>query len=283
MAANDDAPWLAEATAPAPQRSLTVRIIIGLAALAVVAIIIVFILLRPGGSSDQGYMEADQAPLITAEPGPFKVKPQGPSGLDVEGQGDTIYAVGAGIDQQSDINFGAAPEEPLPRPGTNSPGTNSPGADGPGTESPGADGADMPLEQPAPPRNLLPPAMQQAAPKPAPPQSATQQAAQQAAQQAVPQVAPKAAAPKAQPVQSSEVQLGAFSTRARAEIAWNRLVDKHGLLGLAPRYVSTSSAGQTLWRLRTTSPNTGALCARLAAAGDPCTPVRSGVKPEANP
>lgn len=268
MAADDDAPWLAEATAPAPQRSLTVRIIIGLAALAVVAIIIVFILLRPGGSSDQGYMEADQAPLITAEPGPFKVKPQGPSGLDVEGQGDTIYAVGAGIDQQGDINFGAAPEEPLPRPGT---------------ESPGTDGADMPLEQPAPPRNLLPPAMQQAAPKPAPAQSATQQATQQAAQQAAPQVAPKAAAPKAQPVQTSEVQLGAFSTRARAEIAWNRLVDKHGLLGLAPRYVSTSSAGQTLWRLRTTSPNTGALCARLAAAGDPCTPVKSGVKPEANP
>jgi hypothetical protein len=260
MAKDDDAPWLAEADGPAPQRSLTVRILVGLAALAVVAIIIVFILLRPGGSSDQGYMEADQAPLITAESGPYKVKPQDPSGLDVQGQGDTMYAAGAGIEQSSDINFGAAAEEPLPRPGTNSPGTNSPG-----TAVPGTDGADTPAAPTAPPKNLLPPAMQQQAAKPAldTPKPAVV---------APPKVAPKPALTANAP--ATQVQLGAFSTRARAETAWGRLVAKHGFAGLTPRYISTTSGDQTLFRLRTATPDAAALCARLAAGGDPCTEVK---------
>ncbi len=254
MAGDDDAPWLAEADGPVPQRSLTVRIIIGLAAFAVVAIIIVFILLRPGGSSDQGYMEADQAPLITAEPGPYKVKPQDPRGLDVEGLGDTMYAAGAGIEQSNDINFGAPPEEPLPRPGTVMADTDT-------VEQP----APQSVPPPASPKNLLPPAMQQPvekpaaeAPKPAP-------------------VAPPKAAPKPAPAATAaatQVQLGAFSSRARAEAAWSRLVAKYGLPGLTPRYISTTSGDQTLFRLRTTPPDAAALCARLAAAGDPCTEVK---------
>lgn len=246
MAGDDDAPWLAAASPPGSgKRSLTFRIIAGLSALALVSIIIVFVLLRPGDGGEAGYMEAAQAPLILPEPGPYKVRPDDPRGLDVEGQGDTMYAAGAGIDQPSDIDLSAAPEDPLPRPGTEPAG------------EPAGEAVD-----------LLPEAMR-ATEAPATPAPAPSPA---------PSVAPAAAQPRAPAplsLAAGEVQLGAYSTRERAEAAWGQLVRKHGMLGLAPRYVSTRVEGRTLWRLHTETPDAAQLCARLATTGDPCAQVKT--------
>lgn len=272
MAADDDAPWLAAADEqPAQPRSLRIRVILGLAALATVSIIIVFILLRPGSSSDQGYMEAEQAPLIVAESGPFKVRPANPSGLDVEGQGDTMYAAGAGVEPTSDINLGAGPEEPLPRPGNT------------GSVPEGNVGAPMAA------KNLLPPAMQKpgeavsaspAAPvlAPVPARVPAPVPAPAPAPQKRAETPPKSVASPASvaslAAKATQVQLGAFSSRDRAEAAWAKLVAKHGLTGLAPRYLSATIDGKTLWRLRAASADPAALCARLAGTGDPCTEVK---------
>jgi hypothetical protein len=119
---DDDAPWLAEA-APAPRtevsrRSLfwTVFIVLVLATIAAVGLVL--LISKKDGGSTQGYMNAEQAPVITAEPGPFKVKPADPSGMVIEGLDGTMYTAGEGIDQGSAIDPSLAPEAPLPRPGT---------------------------------------------------------------------------------------------------------------------------------------------------------------------
>lgn len=241
MAGDDDAPWLAAASPPASgKRSMTFRIIAGLAALALVSIIIVFVLLRPGDGGEAGYMEAAQAPLILPEPGPYKVRPDDPRGLDVEGQGDTMYAAGAGIDQPSDIDLSARPEDPLPRPGTEPAGERA------------AEAIDLL------PEAMRAPEAQAATPAPSP----------------APAVAPPRA-PAPLSLAAGEVQLGAYSTRERAEAAWTQLVRKHGMLGLSPRYVSTRVEGRTLWRLRTETADPATLCARLATTGDPCAQVKT--------
>ncbi len=248
---DDDAPWLAaaETQKPPSRRGPLVRLLVILGVLAAIAIGAVFVLLRPGQGSDEGYMEAAQAPLITAEPGPIKVKPDDPRGLDVEGQDQTLYAAGAGIDEGSNIDMGALPEEPMARPGS-------------------APQATVIIE---PAKNLLPQAMrpQAEAVRPVAPPNATP-----------PVVTPPAAtlavkppAPTPAPASRRTVQLGAFSTRERAETEWARLAARHGMLGFSPRYASVSRDGKTLWRLRAAGGDAAALCARLTASGDTCSMV----------
>ena len=247
--ARDDAPWLAEA-APArtrvSRRSFFLTIAGALALIAIVAIGAFLLLTRQEQGNGDGYMEASQAPLITAEPGPWKVKPEDPMGLDVEGQDQTLYAAGIGIDETSNIDTAAMPEEPLPRPGTA--------------------------------KDLLPPAMQ-----PAPVDSQSTPAPPRAAPEAAPVVPRKdpviaPPAPPKPPVSppvsnKSAIQLGAFSSRERAEAAWATLVAKHGLIGISPQYSSLERDGKTLWRLRAQGGNAAEICARLAKSGDSCTVV----------
>ena len=52
-------------------------------------------------------VEAGGAPeLIRAEPGPYKVKPDDPGGLDVAGDSGTAFATGAGEDRDAEIDLG---------------------------------------------------------------------------------------------------------------------------------------------------------------------------------
>lgn len=54
--------------------------------------------------------------LIRAEPGPYKVRPENPGGLDVAGAGGTAYATGAGEDQDSQLDLSRLRDQPLPPP-----------------------------------------------------------------------------------------------------------------------------------------------------------------------
>jgi hypothetical protein len=54
--------------------------------------------------------------LIRAEPGPYKVKPDDPGGLDVAGDSGTAFATGAGEDRDAEIDLDAVAEEPITRP-----------------------------------------------------------------------------------------------------------------------------------------------------------------------
>ena len=54
--------------------------------------------------------------LIKAEPGPYKVRPTDPGGLDVAGESETAYRTSAGQDTDGQLNLSATPEAPVVRP-----------------------------------------------------------------------------------------------------------------------------------------------------------------------
>ena len=49
--------------------------------------------------------------LIRAEPGPYKVKPTDPGGLDVAGDSETAYSTSAGEDRDASLDVRKLPEE----------------------------------------------------------------------------------------------------------------------------------------------------------------------------
>jgi len=65
--------------------------------------------------------------LIPAPPGPYKVRPDDPGGMAVEGEGDTAFAASEGAEPQGRIDVGAVPEEPvaLPKPKAKAPDTEA--------------------------------------------------------------------------------------------------------------------------------------------------------------
>ena len=78
--------------------------------------------------------------LIRAEPGPYKIKPADPGGLDVAGESGTAFQTSAGEDSDAQLDLNALAEQPMTRPPKDEPKNVSPG----GTKEPVA-------EKPAPP------------------------------------------------------------------------------------------------------------------------------------
>jgi hypothetical protein len=54
--------------------------------------------------------------LIRAEPGPYKVKPPNPGGLDVAGESQTAFETSAGEDKDAQLDLNAMPEQPVAKP-----------------------------------------------------------------------------------------------------------------------------------------------------------------------
>ena len=54
--------------------------------------------------------------LIRAEPGPYKIKPTDPGGLDVAGDSETAYSTSAGEDRDASLDVRKLPEEMTPLP-----------------------------------------------------------------------------------------------------------------------------------------------------------------------
>ncbi len=122
-------------------------------------------------------------------------------------------------------------------------------------------------EQPAAPARPAQP--QTAAPTPQPPARpapAPQQPARPAPQQ------PQRPAPAPS---GPAIQLGAFSTPAAANSAWNALAGRFRYLApLTHSLVPVQSGGRTLHRLRASGPDSANVCRRLQAAGEACTIVQ---------
>jgi hypothetical protein len=78
--------------------------------------------------------------LIRAEPGPYKVKPTDPGGLDVAGESGTAFETSAGQDSDAQLDLNALAEQPVARPPKAEPKPVPPGE----TKAPVAD-------KPAPP------------------------------------------------------------------------------------------------------------------------------------
>lgn len=74
--------------------------------------------------------------LIRAEPGPYKVKPADPGGLDVAGESGTAYATGAGEETDAELDLSAVPEEPIARPQPQAPQASAAPAESPAAAIP---------------------------------------------------------------------------------------------------------------------------------------------------
>ncbi|HET7708691.1 MAG TPA: SPOR domain-containing protein [Sphingomicrobium sp.] len=59
--------------------------------------------------------------LIRAEPGPYKVRPADPGGLDVAGESETAFKTSAGEDSDAQLDLDAIPEAPVARPAKQEP------------------------------------------------------------------------------------------------------------------------------------------------------------------
>lgn len=57
--------------------------------------------------------QAGNGELIKAPAGDYKVKPDEPGGMKVEGQGDAVFATSQGAASNASINVGALPEAPI--------------------------------------------------------------------------------------------------------------------------------------------------------------------------
>ncbi|MBU6164882.1 MAG: SPOR domain-containing protein [Alphaproteobacteria bacterium] len=266
---DDEAPWLAEAPPlnPAPPRQRGwLNIAIAVLALGAVAAVALLMLLgrKDGGSSD-GYMEPDQAPLIEADPGPWKVPPLDRAGLAVEGDGEVIHEAVRGQDPGSVIDMTAVPEQPIGRPRDLLPPETAP------LPPPSPPPLAGPPANPAPagqavPVQIVPPAGARPAPpvvKPAP-----------VAARPVPAVPARPVAAPARPATAAvTVQIGAFSTAAKADEEWARVAGKAGLTGKQVQQL-TNSAGRTLWRVRGQAADADAACKAILAARGACEVVK---------
>jgi hypothetical protein len=285
---DEDAPWLAEAAplnaGPAPKRGWLNIAIAVLALGAVAAVALLMLLGRKDNGSSEGYMEPDQAPLIEADPGPWKVPPADRAGMEVEGDGEVIHEAVRGQDLGSVIDMTAVPEEPIGRPRDLLPPEATPAP--PPSAPPLAGVPSAPLGQSVqvqvlPPAGTKPAA---AAAKPAAPPAA--KPAPVVAKPVVPAPVPTkpvAAPPKptvppppaaAKPAMGAvTVQIGAFSSEAKAEEEWARVAGKAGLTGKQVQKL-TNSAGKTLWRVRGQAADADKACKAILAAKGACEVVK---------
>jgi cell division septation protein DedD len=174
--------------------------------------------------------------LIAAPQGEYKERPENPGGMQVEGAGDVSFGASEGADVNSAIDLTAIPETPV-------------------TE-PKAPAAIEPAPAPAP-KAKPPVAVVAKAPAPVKP-------------------APVAAAPA--PAASGTpgtIQLGAFSSEAKANGAWKSLSGRFSFLGgLTSAVTPVKSGDSTLYRLRAgAGGDARGVCAKLRVAGESCVVV----------
>jgi hypothetical protein len=207
---------------------LIVAVLIGLAAIGAV-VGGIFWLGNRGAAHRSGETE-----LVKAQPGPYKVKPNQPGGMTVEGEGDTAFQASAGADPKGRINTNAVPEAPVQK------------------------GA-----QPQQPQAQQTQAQQTAQAQPQPqPKAQTIKAP------------PPTAAPAPAAAGGATIQLGSFPSAAMAEKAWKAMASRFGYLGpLSHSVVSAEVGGKTWYRLRATGPDAAGICGRLRVAGEQCLRV----------
>ncbi|MDB5693849.1 MAG: hypothetical protein JWO81_2912 [Alphaproteobacteria bacterium] len=215
---------------------LIVAVLIGLAAIGGIVGGLFWLGNRhaPGGSPTA------EVETIKAPDGAYKVKPDHPGGMNVQGQGDTSFAASAGAEPKGKIDTNAVPEAPVSR--------NAGPAAKPTPAQPTQAAAAKPQAQ---------------APKPAAPTKPVQIAAKPAPAPAKP---PPAAAQG-----GGSIQLGAFSSQAGAEKAWKALSGRFSYVApLTHNVVPVSSGGRTLYRLRAGGAGAADICGRLRVAGESC-------------
>lgn len=228
----DRLPWL-ETIGPDEDRDppsfirFLALLLVALAVLAVVA----FAVLKYRSSDPSGTGQ-----LIPAPAEPYKVRPEEPGGLKVEGEGDAAIATSDGkAPGTGAIDLTAVPEAPVDT-------SRAPAA----SPTPDAAGRSAVADVPAARGRLV---------------------------AAAPIASGRPAAGNATG-NGALVQLGAYPSEAGANAAWTRFTKRFGYLAPLEKLVQpVAREGKTLFRLRVNAGSAAAaadLCGRLRVAGEEC-------------
>jgi len=107
-------PWLQAVEDEDEPRGVSARKMmaaLGIVVLAVLLVAATFFWLGLRNTAVSGPPE-----LIKAEPGPYKVKPPNPGGLDIKGESETAFETSAGEDKDSQLDLSKMPEAPVAKP-----------------------------------------------------------------------------------------------------------------------------------------------------------------------
>ncbi len=105
----DRLPWLETAETEDEERPSPLRI----ALLAALGLAIVAALLGGWWLIQRGEGGGGSGALINAQAGDYKVKPDDPGGMKVDGEGDTVFAASEGATTNGSVDVGAMPETPV--------------------------------------------------------------------------------------------------------------------------------------------------------------------------
>lgn len=225
----DRLPWLETVEPDEPEDSgvarMVILVLIGLALLAAIVFGIFKLQQRPLNG---------QGELIVAQEGDYKVKPDDPGGLKVEGEGDSAIAASAGANGSAAIDLKAVPEAPITGQRANAAPPASPGAARTQADVPGATGR----------------------------LTAT-----------APMAAPKRSIPGATSG-GTLVQLGAFPSESVANAAWSAIAKRFNYVATLAKTVQPADVnGRKVFRLKIDAGSPAAasdICGRLTVAGEKC-------------
>ncbi|MGC6330644.1 SPOR domain-containing protein [Rhizorhabdus sp. FW153] len=250
----DRLPWLepVEEEYDEPTGLTTPKLIIWLVAALAVAGLVVggFFWLRQRDASTAG-----DGSLIQAPDSYYKERPGNESAPE---DGDEIvYSASKGNEVESVIDISGAAETPV-------------NVDRP---QPAPPAPTMAAPAPAPVQKAVAPTPKPAPPAPRAAASVDETVVKQAAKPAAkPKPAPVTTPAPSEPANGSTVQLGAFSSQAKANAAWKTLSGRFSFLsGLTQSVVPVQSGDKTLYRLRATGGNGADICKRLKVAGESCS------------
>ena len=197
--------------------------------------------------------------VIHADPGPYKTKPADPGGMQIASAGAVAERTSIGGDINSPLDLAAIPEAPVTGPGS---------AEGAGVAAPAQPDAPAVPSAPSNPNTPTAKAVTITTVPPAPMRAPIAAVARAP----IPAVAPPAMITPTGAAGS--IQLGAFSTEAKAQGVWKTLAKRFGYLaGLSESVQPVASGGSTLYRLRASGPGAAKACAQLKVAGETCSVV----------
>ena len=107
-------PWLAAVDDEDEPRGVSARKMLAALLVVVLAGALVAATFFWIGRRDAGLNQPPQ--LIRAEPGPYKVKPPNPGGLDVAGESQTAFETSAGEDKDAQLDMSKVSGQPAPPP-----------------------------------------------------------------------------------------------------------------------------------------------------------------------